>query len=656
MSTLFTPITTSKLAWKNGIPYATTYDDIYFSLDDGLQEARHVFIEGNRLIERWQELSCENNARFHIGETGFGTGLNFLLTWSLWEKFAPPTARLHYISCEKHPLSLADLRQCLALWPELSSYTESLLASYPVLTPGFHSIELNNGRVTLHLMLGDVLECYRERLLCGDAVLEQALRSDFIDAWYLDGFAPQKNPNMWSESLFAILSQLSKQGTTLSTFSAARLVRNNLLAAGFHVKKQQGYGRKREMIVADWQQLPAYRLKRKTPWHTSNHLSSYNKKAIIIGAGLAGTCVAHSLAKRGWQVSVLDSQSDVALGASGNQGGIVFPMVSAYRSPLTEFMLMAFLFASRFYQQYLNKSELGDFSGLLQFVQQQKKGHADLLKWLSAYPALGVWVDKARASELSGVECALDALFIPNTGWIDSPALCAQLIQHPGVQFFPDTEAQALDYDAGQWSVAGHEAPVVVIASGYQANQFIQTQFLSIQPIPGQMTGIESSAKSRDLKIPLCGEGHILPSHHGAHAIGATFGAEQSDQADDEINFAKIAKFPVDLNLLFKVAGHWRGVRGATLDHLPFVGPVPDMPLFGKRYASLALDPNRWVPCGGDYLNGLFIAAGFGSRGLTTTPLSAEYLAGVINHEPSYLPRHLMQALSPARLKRGNSI
>jgi len=651
LSTLFTPITTANLTWKNGVPYATKYGDIYFSLDNGLQEARHVFIEGNRLIERWQALSSKSNTRFHIGETGFGTGLNFLLTWSLWEKFAPPTARLHYISCEQHPLSLADLRQCLALWPELSFYTESLLAAYPVLTPGFHSVELSDGRVTLHLMLGDVLECYRERLLCGDAILEQALRSDFIDAWYLDGFSPQKNPDMWSEEVFTVLSQLSKKGTTLSTFSVAGFVRKNLSAAGFDVKQQKGYGRKREMVVAEWQELPSYQLKRKTPWHISNHLSSYNKKAIIVGAGLAGVCVANSLAKRGWQVSILDAQSGVGLGASGNRHGIVFPMLSAYRSPLTEFMLMAFLFASRFYPQYLNKSGLGDFSGLLQFVRQKKRGHANFLKWLSAYPALGVWVDKVRASELSGVECALDALFIPNTGWVDSPGLCKRLIQHPGIQFFPTTAVQTLNYDEGQWSVAGHKAPVVVIASGYQANQFLQTHFLPIQPIPGQMTGIESSAKSRDLKIPLCGEGHILPSHHGFHAIGATFGAEQSDKTNDELNFEKILHFPVDLNLSFKVSGCWKGIRGTTLDHLPFVGPVPDLSLFSKQYASLALDPNRWVPCGGDYWHGLFIAAGFGSRGLTTIPLCAEYLAGMINGDPSCLPRHLMQLLSAARLK-----
>lgn len=650
LSTPFSPIKTAQITWRDSLPYSSVYEDIYFSSSNGLQEAMHVFIEGNRLIERWQVLVEESI--FTIGETGFGTGLNFLLAWSIWEQIAPPNARLHFITCEQHPLSLRDLQQCLALWPELAHYTEILLSAYPVLTPGFHQIEFNHGRVTLHLMLGDVLACYQERLLCGDAALEQTLRRDVVDAWFLDGFSPKKNPEMWTDELWGTIAQLSRQGTTLSTFSVAGSVQRGLRLAGFTVTKNPGYGQKREMLIGHWQQLPPRLFKPKTPWHVATqHGVNSNKQAIVVGAGLSGCCVAYSLARRGWQVSVLDSHSTVAQGASGNHRAILFPMISAYRAPLTEYMLMAFLYASRFYQQCIKQWAVGDFSGILQFMSTAKKprAEADLAQWLLAYPGLGRLVDAQQASALSGVQCHSGGVFIPNTGWIDSPLLCQQLIQQSGIQFVPDTNVQSLYYDAGQWCIEEHTAPVVVLANGYSANQFIQTQHLSIQAIRGQMTEINASEQSRKQKIPLCGEGHIVPHHGGVHAIGATYGPILQDKSDDEINVATIHNLPVELNISNQIMSHWEGIRGMTTDHLPLVGPVADVSLFFERFKPLVRDPNRWVASGGDYLHGLFIASGFASRGVTTIPLSADYLAGLINNEPSCLPRHLAQAISPAR-------
>lgn len=649
MSTPFTPIKTAKITWRDGLPHSSTYEDIYFSSSNGLQEAMHVFVEGNRLIERWQGLA--EDAVFTIGETGFGTGLNFLLAWSIWDRTAPPNARLHFITCEQHPLSLTDLRQCLALWPELTHYAEMLFATYPVLTPGFHQLELDNGRVTLHLMLGDALSCYQERLLCGDAKLEQSLRRDVVDAWFLDGFSPQKNQDMWTEQLFGTIAQLSKHGTTLSTFSVAGFVQRGLRSAGFTVAKKPGYAQKREMLIGHWHQLPPRLFKPKTPWHVATQQCVDNKQAIVVGAGLAGCCVAYSLARRGWHVTVLDSHSTVAQGASGNHRTILFPMTSAYRAPLTEYMLTAFLYASRFYQQCIKRWSVGDFSGILQFSRATKKpkAEADLAKWLLAYPELGRLVDAQQASELSGVECHSGGVFIPNTGWIDSPLLCERLIQQAGIRFIPNTSVDSLYYDAGQWSIAGHTAPVVVLANGFSANQFIQTRHLSIQAIRGQMTEIKASEHSSKQKIPLCGDGHIVPQHGGVHAIGATYGPMLQDKSDDAINVATIQNLPAQLNISNQVMSHWEGIRGATTDHLPLVGAIADASLFVDRFKSLHRDRNRWVASGGDYLQGLFIASGFASRGVTTIPISAEYLAGLINNDPSCLPRHLVQAISPAR-------
>lgn len=328
MSALHAPVPFAQLVWKDGVPYASMYHDVYFSIENGLAEALHVFIEGNQLIQRFASLPTAGSPQFVVGETGFGSGLNFLLVWSLWKKHAPKNASLHYISCEQHPLVFEDLQACLQLWPTLASGAALLLENYPVLTPGFHYLAFDEGQVVLHLMIGEAAACYQERLLCGAFALEQTLRWDYVDAWFLDGFSPQRNAAMWSPELFTILGQLSRAGTTLSSYSVAKSVKEALGLAGFQCAKKKGYGRKREMLIGEWRSASAMSLKKKTPWHVGVRRPHTTQRAIVVGAGLAGACVANALAKRGWSVQVLDRSAACADGASGNTQAILFPMLS----------------------------------------------------------------------------------------------------------------------------------------------------------------------------------------------------------------------------------------------------------------------------------------------------------------------------------------
>lgn len=231
------------LIWRDGQPYSSHYQDIYFATDalnpqQGLAETRYVFLQHNQLAERWRKL---NTASFTIAETGFGTGLNFLCACQLWLSAAAQTvfdgtpARLHFISTEKHPLSLADMQRVHALWPDLAAESQALLAKYQVLPPGFHRLHLLNGSITLTLLIGDVL-----------ATLPQL--NTKVDAWFLDGFAPAKNPDMWQAPLFTHMARLSNTNATFATFTSAGLVKRSLAAAGFTVHKATGYGRKREML------------------------------------------------------------------------------------------------------------------------------------------------------------------------------------------------------------------------------------------------------------------------------------------------------------------------------------------------------------------------------------------------------------------------
>ena len=224
----------AELTWDDrGEPRNTRFDDKYFSTDDGLDEVRYLFITNNGLPERWR-----GRQRFTIGETGFGTGLNFLATWALWRERAEPGATLHFISVERYPLSRDDLERAHRRWPELEPSASELRKQWPALTPGEHRLELDGGRVALTLLLGVAVECY--------GALERP--DDGVEAWYLDGFGPSANPAMWSEPLFRELARLSAPGATLGTFTIAGFVRRGLEAAGFRVSKIPGHGRKKQML------------------------------------------------------------------------------------------------------------------------------------------------------------------------------------------------------------------------------------------------------------------------------------------------------------------------------------------------------------------------------------------------------------------------
>lgn len=230
-----TNTTPMELVWRDGQPYSTTFQDVYFSSDNGLLETNHVFLQGNDLQKRWQQGNFE---KFTIIETGFGTGLNFLCAAKLWLESAPEQALLHFISVEKHPLSLSDMTVALALWPQLAELSASLIQQYDAL--------LNQ----------QVISFYHDRIQLsvhiGDATLQLTGINHIADAWFLDGFSPAKNPDMWHTGLFYQMAQHADHTTTFATFTSAGDVRRGLRAAGFKVSKRIGFGKKREMLCGQF--------------------------------------------------------------------------------------------------------------------------------------------------------------------------------------------------------------------------------------------------------------------------------------------------------------------------------------------------------------------------------------------------------------------
>ena len=229
VSTMTTPdaqAPRSDLRWEDGVPVSGQFDDPFYSRENGLEETRHVFLEGCRIA------AMVESRRSSIAELGFGTGLNFCATLTFWQHHAPPDLRLDYTSFELYPMQADEIDRALALWPELDAQRAALVAAW---RPEGGSIEIGQARLTL---------------ITGDARETVPAWNGKADAWYLDGFAPSRNPQMWEPRLLAAVAKASAPDAIAATYSVAGAVRRGLEAAGFTLERLPGYGRKREMLRA----------------------------------------------------------------------------------------------------------------------------------------------------------------------------------------------------------------------------------------------------------------------------------------------------------------------------------------------------------------------------------------------------------------------
>ncbi|MBL8484676.1 MAG: tRNA (5-methylaminomethyl-2-thiouridine)(34)-methyltransferase MnmD, partial [Rhodocyclaceae bacterium] len=304
-----------------GVPFAPDYGDVYHSADGAFGQARHVFLHGTGLPGRWA-----GRDRFVVLETGFGLGLNFLATWQAWRDDPARPARLHYVAIEKHPCTGADLASLHAqlVAPDMRAQSGELLRGWPPLTAGAHRIYLDRERITLTLFFGEAESVARRLALQADAI-------------FLDGFAPARNPDMWSPGLFKALARLAAADARLATWSVARPVRDGLAAAGFSLQKLPGYGRKADMLAGNL--LP--RLQQLARLHAAQ--AAPQRAAAVIGAGLAGCAVAERLAARGWEVDLIERHAGPAQEASGNLSGLARPMLALDDNVAARFSRTAFL-------------------------------------------------------------------------------------------------------------------------------------------------------------------------------------------------------------------------------------------------------------------------------------------------------------------------
>lgn len=687
------------LLWdEDGQPRSNRFHDIYFSKVNGLEESRYVFLDHNKLENRWQQLQAGKT--FFIGETGFGTGLNFLAAWHLWNTCnTADNSRLHFFSVEKYPLSKIEMQQALSLWPVLGPLSEALLEHYPPnIVTGTHRLLFDHGRVCLTLFFGDADDGFTQlhpSFFIGESNQSETVDEGIglggaapqFDAWFLDGFAPAKNPAMWSQKLLNTLGKLSKPGATFGTFTAAGSVRRALQSAGFNCTKVKGYGQKREMLCGTFEgkARPVLSSEESTisgpknnncahylpsaAWNTveTRNLAPLEvNSALVIGGGLAGCHTAFALANRNIKVTLVEQASELASKTSGNDLGVVYTKLSHQAGTLSAFNLFCQLFANHFYASRDFYQRCGQQCGVLHLayngkqlatlskIAQQFRDHPDFVSWLA----------QPNSTDLAGIELCYPGLFIPNAGWLDPVKLCLVLSTHPNINVVCNFDATHLNYNSNRncWQALDTKnkkeahADIAVIANAQDALKFSYCAQLPLKAIRGQTSALPASSQSQNLNCVICGNGYIAPARNKHHTVGATYTLQNNNPnitaSDHRQNIRNIAllsnAFNFDGELANSVSGR-TGFRCTTPDYFPMVGPVHDLPATIARFAALRKNAKANIQLPGCHYPSLYLNLGFGSRGLAYAPLCAELLASIICAEPLPISSTLYSYLNPIR-------
>ncbi len=608
----------------DNVPWSERYGDVYHAAAGAAEQTRHVFLHGNGLPNRWK-----NSKLFVILETGFGLGLNFLETWKEFLREASPDARLHFLSAEKHPFPADDLAKAHLNAGVASEASTALCEQWPPLVSGIHRLSFANGRIALTLGFGDITS-----VLYG--------LSTKADAIFLDGFSPARNPEMWSAEVFRRLAALSDGNTTLATWSVSSTVREELTRAGFSVEKTAGFSGKREMLRGQFRgHVP----------HLGANLAE--KRALVIGAGLAGTGIAERLSNRGWQVRILEAQSAIAQGASGNLAGAFRPLPSKDDNHVARITRAGFLFGLRHLKtlQKQGGTLLWDDCGVLHLARNahqegRQREVVEALQWPENFMR---WVSAAEATKIAGHTAAFGGWWFPTGGWIQPASLCEANLACDAITLSTDTFVERIARSGNSWAAYDtrggliDEAPTLILANASEAKRLAAAEWLPLQAVRGQVSHLPI-AQLAPLRVVVCGQGYITPGIGGHAALGASFVADDFDltlrEAEHQENLDKLDQMlPGYSNAIEPSQMDGRtSFRPVSIDRLPMVGAMPRS-ADDARYKLSALPREE----------GLWLITGFGARGLVWSSLCSEILASRICGEPLPLERDLVDAMDPAR-------
>lgn len=579
-----------RLLWTDdGAPRSGRFDDVYFSREDGLAETRAVFLAGCDLPEAWRE-----RRGFTVAELGFGTGLNIAALLDLWRRERPPGGKLHVFSVEGFPLSREEAARALANWPEIREAVDALLAAWPAPTPGLHRMDLPGFNATLDLAIGEVRD-----VLGG--------WSGQADAWFLDGFAPSTNPDMWSDEVLDLIAARSAPGARVATFTVAGAVRRGLAQRGFTVDKRPGHGRKRERLEA---RLGGAVIEPEPPI------------VAIVGAGIAGASVARAVTALGLRPTIIEADRPGA-GASGFDASLVTPRLDAGDREIAALYAAALTRAGSLYA-------LTPGAVLARSVLQLEQTPRDAGRHLKIaaqdlWPANAMAVRDAEASagkagepvSTGGLEMR-DAMAIKPAAVLDS--------------WLADVERRtatvtSLERAENRWRLKDAsgatiiDADVVVLTGGW-GNAALQPQ-LPLSPVAGQADVADGVTSA-----PLAWGGYAVPTGTGL-LFGATHDRGVTDPSPSAgasaRNLATLAARLPELAARVEASGPTR-----------------------SRTAVRATTPDR-LPVAGELAPGLYVLGGLGSRGFCAAPLLAEHIVAQALRTPSPLPHDLAQRIAPLR-------
>lgn len=643
-SSLTAPILHADLDWitQDGveIPVSKQFGDVYFSKANGLAETRHVFLQGNELAERLAQL--QSHQYFCVGETGFGTGLNILALWQLWQQCRPNNhSRLHVISVEKFPLSRDDLQRALKAWPELAHLASQLIDQYPPALPGCHRLVFAGERFSIDLWLGDAADC-----------LPEIQSSHPVDAWFMDGFAPKCNPELWQDNILKHLIRLSGPGTTFASFSVAGVVKQGLRQFGIKVTRPAGFGRKREMLKAWWPErgletinnrFPSARPKAMPEVHEietmNNRFPSTSPKVMpevqgletrdqqiilkptrtlpkiaIIGAGIAGLSMAHALASRGYTCDLYDQAQPLA-GASGNPRALLAPKLVALTKFSGNLLNLGCLYTLRYWQQFATVVEK---TGIVHLLNQRAEQELDKA---SAYHH--DLLESQAMGQPSQVDSgsALPSIWFKQAGLLNPHQLAQVILQNPAIQYHQAEISQihALDIPSqnAQWQLINSQQESlgiydhVVICTALNSPQLCNL-LPQLKPIRGQVSWFSKPDKMPALPLPMTYGGYIAQLNHpeseATVLLGASF-IRQDNQTD-----LRLADHQHNLDLI-------RAIAPAVADSFP---PIS---IWQGRAAIRAQSPD-YLPLAGQINGhaGLWTLTGLGSKGFSFAPLCAELM------------------------------
>ncbi|MDT8281699.1 MAG: bifunctional tRNA (5-methylaminomethyl-2-thiouridine)(34)-methyltransferase MnmD/FAD-dependent 5-carboxymethylaminomethyl-2-thiouridine(34) oxidoreductase MnmC [Gammaproteobacteria bacterium] len=640
----------TNLIWRDGHPYSELFDDIYYSSDNtaaipGESEFNHVFFEHNNLAARWQE-----REHFVIAELGFGSGLNCVLTIRQWLKHCAAChtkKTLHYIAIDKYPLSADSVAALVARYPELKPVCDEMLDSYPPAVEATHCRKLFDNQVVIHYKFMGIKQALDDEALA-------------VDAWYLDGFSPAKNPDMWTSSVFEQMALNSAAGASCSTYTSAGFVRRNLEQAGFEVRKVSGHGNKREMLAASLKdRLCAPLCYKDKPWFVpAKKIICASKNMTIIGAGVAGLTMAYSMVQRGWSVRIIDRHRDIAAETSSNPAAIIYPRLSVNNETDTRFYVAAYCYALHVLNKLQRKHRQAFWfdEGLSQAFDRNRitaiLHHFQFNKDFMSIAECFLRGDTRQPDDRVFVDYRKAGVVLPSVLCEVIRQACGDALQllHGAVD--------EISYGNNKWSCFSgaeliDEADCLVIANGVSVNDLLVKQPLPVAAIRGQALILNTNQGSENIQKTINADIYFTHSIAGKHYLGGTYSrSSKTTKIDLDDNRSLLASLDAIYPGAFGIEDideSWAGFRCMSKDRVPVVGAVPDAEFFHDHYADIHHGRHNKRYPAAQYQTGLYITAAHGSRGFTGCFLSAEIIASQIEGEPVPVNKKTLDYLSPSR-------